>query len=125
EEVSEESEESQPHGSTEYEIERDDCKRAEQEDDEPIRMEHGRRSDRVRNAPGEWWKVPPAAALIVQRDRMQACQITLPKSISEATDPANEFSEEWTQATNAEFTSLQENQTWELCPLPIGRQAIA
>jgi len=80
---------------------------------------------RNRRPPGEWWKAP-TAMLVLQRnhDSLRATQINIPKSISEALDPANEFVKEWTAATKAELDSLQQNETWELVKLPSGRNAI-
>jgi len=48
------------------------------------------------------------------------CQITEPRDIEEAL--ASDFAEEWKQATDAEFRSLVDNQTWDLVELPSGRK---
>ena len=37
---------------------------------------------------------------------------------------ASENAEDWQQAINSEIASLEANQTWEVMPLPTGKQAI-
>ena len=47
------------------------------------------------------------------------CQIMEPRDIEEAL--ASDFADKWKQATDAEFRSLMNNQTWNLVELPSGR----
>ncbi|KMQ89570.1 retrovirus-related gag-pol polyprotein [Lasius niger] len=49
--------------------------------------------------------------------------ITEPKSLSEALADKNK--EEWINVMKDEMASLKRNQTWELCELPKGREAIS
>jgi hypothetical protein len=80
---------------------------------------------RNRRPPGEWWKAPSAMLVqIKDKDLLRASQIVIPSSIKEALDPRNAFCKEWTSATQAEFNSLRENDTWDLIKLPRGRNAI-
>ncbi|HEX4921698.1 MAG TPA: reverse transcriptase domain-containing protein, partial [Candidatus Bathyarchaeia archaeon] len=80
---------------------------------------------RNRRPPGEWWKAPLAMLVQIEdKNSLRASQIVIPSSIKEALDPRNEFCKQWTRATQAEFNSLQENDTWELVKLPRGRNAI-
>ena len=48
--------------------------------------------------------------------------INEPRNISEAW--SCEYSEQWKDATNSEYSSLIENGTWELVPLPEGKNAV-
>jgi len=70
---------------------------------------------RVRQQAGEWWKAPPtgSALLAAVRD---------PVSVEEAL--ASEQAEQWQRAMDEEMSSLLENQTWALEPLPEGVQPI-
>ena len=48
--------------------------------------------------------------------------INEPRNISEACK--NEYCVQWKEATDAEYNSLIENDTWELVPLPEGKNII-
>ena len=50
------------------------------------------------------------------------CQVTEPNTIEEALTSGH--ATEWKAATDSEFESLMENETWELVELPKDRNAI-
>ena len=58
----------------------------------------------------------------VQHCAYQAVKIEEPTTINEALK--GEHSKEWREASEAEYASLLENDTWELVKLPKGRKAI-
>ena len=63
-----------------------------------------------------------AAVDSLQHHAYSACQIIEPQTMEEAL--ADDHSEEWKQAANAEHASLMQNETWELVELPSGMQSI-
>ena len=58
----------------------------------------------------------------VQHVAYNVCQIDEPKSIREAFE--GDYAKEWKAATDSEYKSLIENNTWELTELPVGRKLI-
>jgi transposase InsO family protein len=92
-----------------------------------------RRSTRVHKPPGEFWKAIRDQANIVQEEQVEFAlmieavdnggfsehQNATPTTYAEAAkDPS------WAKATQEEFDSLMENNTWSLTTLPPGRKAI-
>ena len=58
----------------------------------------------------------------VQHFSYNACQIMEPKSMEEAL--SSDHAKEWKAATDSEFDSLLESETWELVELPPDRKPI-
>ena len=63
----------------------------------------------------QWYKLPSSKAFSASRD-------SLPIKYDDIAKLEN--SDQWYKATNSEIASLIEHGTWELVPLPEGRQAI-
>ena len=97
-----------------------------QEEDESVSGEHEeqpemlRRSERVSKKPvrygiDEFTNVATHVAYL-------AAKIEEPSTIECAVN--GKYSKEWKSAADLEYSSLMENETWELVKLPKGRQAI-
>jgi hypothetical protein len=71
------------------------------------------RPQRQRRPPSEWWKTQHYANLVT---------IEEPQSYYEAMKSKD--ATKWKEAMDAEFKSLKDNETWKLCRLPNGRNAI-
>ena len=64
-----------------------------------------------------------AAVDSIQHHAYSACQIVEPQTMEKAL--VGDWSEEWKQAApDAEYTSILQNETWDLVELPSGREAI-
>ena len=78
-----------------------------------------RTSNRVRTAPGEWWKASSnTGAVAFAVGTMQ----DEPRSYQEALHC--EESKQWEKAIADELASLEKNGTWELVELPPGRKTV-
>ena len=92
-----------------------------------------RRSTRVHKPPGEFWKAIGDQANFIQEEQVEFAlmieavdnggfnehQDVTPTTYAEAAKDLN-----WAKATEEEFNSLIENNTWSLTTLPPGRKAI-
>lgn len=73
-----------------------------------------RRSSRVRNAPGDWWK--GASALI-------STGFADPRSFHEAVQHPE--ARLWMKASKEEYSSLMENDAWKLVPRPSNHNVVS
>ena len=100
----------------------------ESEDDEvqdgalPVDVEHHTRPVRARRPPdrhdmltGEWWN-------FIENASVATADAEKPTTIDETLNGAN--SKQWLMATQSEFNSLKQNQTWDLIDLPPGKNII-
>ena len=83
-----------------------------------------RQSERIRRPPVKYGIDEYVEAFVdsIQHHAYSACQVVGPQTMEEAL--ADDCSEEWKQAADAEYASLMRNATWDLVELPSGRQAI-
>ena len=85
-----------------------------------------RRSERQKKAPVKFGYDEFADSVNVdpqvQHVACNVCQIDEPKSIREAFE--GDYAKEWKAATDSEYKSLIENNTWEVKELPVGRKLI-
>ena len=63
-----------------------------------------------------------AAVDSIQHHTYCACQIIKPQTMEEVL--ADDCSDEWNQAADAEYASIMQNETWDIVELPSGIQAI-
>eukprot|EP00873_Tetraselmis_striata_P036461 jgi/Tetstr1/456725/TSEL_043422.t1 len=83
---------------------------------------------RSRRAPGQWWVVHPenpndeAAAMMAAAFAAVTKGVDEPITLKQALSGA--FEEQWTQAAESEFKSLEKQGTWVVCELPEERTAI-
>ena len=102
-------------------------------------IQPSRRSDRTPKPPTEWWIVPPAPAAPASIADDQESVPSLDEDMEEVqfagavstSDPYNyrqaiqaDDSEQWKEATLAEYNTLLQNGTWEIVDLPPGEKAI-
>ena len=88
-------------------------------DSEPERR---RQSEHVRHPPVRYGVDEYKATVSAQHIACTAHEISEPLSMDEALN--SDFRAEWKKAADYEYHSLLENNTWELVPLPSGRQPI-
>ena len=79
-----------------------------------------RRSDRIRQRPGEWWKAGSSSGAAV--NGVKAADIPTPVTLEEAL--SGSYAEYWRNATEGELEALRINDTWELVELPPGCTAV-
>eukprot|EP00873_Tetraselmis_striata_P036458 jgi/Tetstr1/456722/TSEL_043419.t1 len=83
---------------------------------------------RSRRAPGQWWVVHPenpndeAAAMMAAAFAAVTQGVDEPITLKQALSGA--FEEQWTQAAESEFNSLEKQGTWVVCELPEERTVI-
>eukprot|EP00873_Tetraselmis_striata_P029509 jgi/Tetstr1/449773/TSEL_036837.t1 len=98
--------------------------------EEPIvqRAERDPYPARSRRAPGQWWVVHPenpnddAAAMMAAAFAAVTQGVDEPITLKQAL--SGPFKEQWAQAVESEFNSLQKQGTWVVCELPEERTAI-
>ena len=101
----------------------------------PPPQEHQpRRSGRTTKPPGQWWKVPPlpppAEEDLDENEDGDYQEVHFAGAASTA-DPRNykqamkgDDADKWQDAINAEYNTLLQHGTWELCELPSDAKAI-
>eukprot|EP00873_Tetraselmis_striata_P026573 jgi/Tetstr1/446837/TSEL_034316.t1 len=83
---------------------------------------------RSRRAPGQWWVVHPenpnddAAAMMAAAFAAVTQGVDEPITLKQAL--SGPFKEQWAQAVESEFNSLEKQGTWVVCELPEERTAI-
>eukprot|EP00873_Tetraselmis_striata_P042412 jgi/Tetstr1/462676/TSEL_007642.t1 len=83
---------------------------------------------RSRRAPGQWWVVHPenpnddAAAMMAAAFAEVTQGVDEPITLKQAL--SGPFKEQWAQAVESEFNSLEKQGTWVVCELPEERTAI-
>eukprot|EP00873_Tetraselmis_striata_P016398 jgi/Tetstr1/436662/TSEL_025457.t1 len=98
--------------------------------EEPIvqRAERDPYPARSRRAPGQWWVVHPenpnddAAAMMAAAFAAVTQGVDEPITLKQAL--SGPFKEQWAQAVESEFNSLEKQGTWVVCELPEERTAI-
>eukprot|EP00873_Tetraselmis_striata_P002038 jgi/Tetstr1/422302/TSEL_013146.t1 len=98
--------------------------------EEPIvqRAERDPYPARSRRAPGQWWIVHPenpnddAAAMMAAAFAAVTQGVDEPITLKQAL--SGPFKEQWAQAVESEFNSLEKQGTWVVCELPEERTAI-
>eukprot|EP00873_Tetraselmis_striata_P013542 jgi/Tetstr1/433806/TSEL_022993.t1 len=98
--------------------------------EEPIvqRAERDPYPARSRRAPGQWWVVHPdnpnddAAAMMAAAFAAVTQGVDQPITLKQAL--SGPFKEQWAQAVESEFNSLEKQGTWVVCELPEERTAI-
>eukprot|EP00873_Tetraselmis_striata_P019407 jgi/Tetstr1/439671/TSEL_028090.t1 len=98
--------------------------------EEPIvqRAERDPYPARSRRAPGQWWVVHPenpnddAAAMMAAAFAAVTQGVDEPITLKQAL--SGPFKEQWAQAVESEFNSLEKQGTWVVCELPEKRTAI-
>eukprot|EP00873_Tetraselmis_striata_P042410 jgi/Tetstr1/462674/TSEL_007640.t1 len=98
--------------------------------EEPIvqRAERDPYPARSRRAPGQWWVVHPenpnddAAAMMAAAFAAVTQGVDEPITLKQAL--FGPFKEQWAQAVESEFNSLEKQGTWVVCELPEERTAI-
>eukprot|EP00873_Tetraselmis_striata_P021157 jgi/Tetstr1/441421/TSEL_029667.t1 len=83
---------------------------------------------RSRRAPGQWWVVHPenpnddAAAMMAAAFAAVTQGVDEPITLKQAL--SGPFKEQWSQAVESEFNSLEKQGTWAVCESPKERTAI-
>eukprot|EP00873_Tetraselmis_striata_P038175 jgi/Tetstr1/458439/TSEL_044874.t1 len=98
--------------------------------EEPIvqRAERDPYPARSRRAPGQWWVVHPenpnddAAAMMTAAFAAVTQDVDEPITLKQAL--SGPFKEQWAQAVESEFNSLEKQGTWVVCEFPEERTAI-
>eukprot|EP00873_Tetraselmis_striata_P044116 jgi/Tetstr1/464380/TSEL_009173.t1 len=98
--------------------------------EEPIvqRAERDPYPARSRRAPGQWWVVHPenpnddAAAMMAAAFAAVTQGVDEPITLKQAL--SGPFKEQWAQAVESEFNSLEKQGTWVVCELPEERTSI-
>ena len=90
---------------------------------EDAQRQHVRQSSRTRRQPVRFGFDEYVDVAAVDHLACRASQVLEPKTIEEAL--SSDEADKWKAAADSEYSSLLENQTWDLVELPPDREAIS